>query len=226
MKTAGTSIESYFEPFCMPDDSWHFSGPRNEEVTDAGIIGYRGARAEGKTWYNHMPATRVKDLLGDEKWNQYFKFCAIRNPFDKLISWFHFFEYQLENRRVSTTRKREFTQLAELVGAGSTVQRFRRWVRFSGFPIDRSAYIINGNVCMDYFIRYEELVNGIEHVCNTLKLPFRPNHIPKLKSGIRPSNLPTEEYYDKKTIAITEERFALEIQLFQYSFPSKEASTT
>jgi hypothetical protein len=41
-KTAGTSIESYFENFCMPENTWKFSNPREEYVSKEGIIGYRG----------------------------------------------------------------------------------------------------------------------------------------------------------------------------------------
>jgi hypothetical protein len=41
-KTAGISIESYFENFCMPENTWKFSNSREEYVSKEGIIGYRG----------------------------------------------------------------------------------------------------------------------------------------------------------------------------------------
>ena len=42
VKTAGTSIESYFEKYCMPEGEWKESHNREEYVSETGIIGYRG----------------------------------------------------------------------------------------------------------------------------------------------------------------------------------------
>ena len=42
----------------MPDGDWQFSGAREEYVSKAGIIGYRGKDETGKEWYNHMLSTR------------------------------------------------------------------------------------------------------------------------------------------------------------------------
>jgi len=39
LKTAGTSVEVYFEPYCMPEGEWSFGHARAEYVSQAGIIG-------------------------------------------------------------------------------------------------------------------------------------------------------------------------------------------
>lgn len=88
-KTAGTSIELYFEPYCMPEGSWSPSHARDEYIGDTGIIGYRGTNPKGRTWFNHMSARRIRQLVGDDVWNSYYKFSIIRNPFDRLVSAFH-----------------------------------------------------------------------------------------------------------------------------------------
>src|ERR1044071_3613051 len=94
-KTAGTSVEVYFEPWCVPAGAgWGAEGERAEEVSEAGIIGFRGGpkfRGPNVKWWNHMPAAEIKGYLGDEIWNSYFKFCVVRNPFDQMVSAFHFF---------------------------------------------------------------------------------------------------------------------------------------
>jgi hypothetical protein len=90
VKTAGTSVESYFEPYCMLEGEWQFSYGREEYVDQSGIIGYRGTVRKSKTWTNHMSAEAIKELIGEKIWNSYFKFCVIQNPYDKLISAFHF----------------------------------------------------------------------------------------------------------------------------------------
>lgn len=71
VKTAGTSVEAYFEPLCMPPGTWDLSGPREETVTETGIVGYRGPTRPGTApvWYNHMPAAEIRTRLGSETWN-------------------------------------------------------------------------------------------------------------------------------------------------------------
>jgi hypothetical protein len=90
IKTAGTSVESYFEKFCMPEGDWEFARTREEYVGKEGIIGYRGIEARGKKWRNHMSAIEIRNNIGKAIWDSYFKFCVIRNPFDKLVSRFFF----------------------------------------------------------------------------------------------------------------------------------------
>ena len=66
-KTAGSSVESYFEAFCMPEGEWTQRHFREEYVSDAGIIGFRGkaANAGDAYWWNHMPAQMIRRRLGE-----------------------------------------------------------------------------------------------------------------------------------------------------------------
>ena len=84
---------------------------------------------------------------------------------------------------------------------------------------DCDNYMIDGAVCVDYFIRYENLEEGIRHVCNVLKIPFEPERISRLKSGIRPARPKLNEYYDMKIIEIVAQRHKTEIDLFGYNAP-------
>jgi len=92
VKTAGTSVESYFEQYCMPKGEWRASHSRDEYVPETGIIGLRGSNASTSRWYNHMPAVSIRDLVSQDIWDRYFKFTVVRNPFEKLISNFLIFE--------------------------------------------------------------------------------------------------------------------------------------
>ncbi len=91
IKTAGTSVEVFFEPYCLAPDGYERVHFRAETITDYGIVGFRGGNMPaGTLWYNHMPAARIREYLGADVWNECFKFCAIRNPFDKLVSMYSF----------------------------------------------------------------------------------------------------------------------------------------
>ena len=77
VKTAGSSIESYFEQYCMPNGDWEFTAGREEPyINETGIIGYRGNKPSNKEWYNHMPAAMIKDKIGNSTWDNYFKFIT------------------------------------------------------------------------------------------------------------------------------------------------------
>ena len=60
VKTAGTSVESYFEPYCMREGEWSFSHSRAEYVSEAGIVGIRtGEPLELKCTFEEGPCVIV-----------------------------------------------------------------------------------------------------------------------------------------------------------------------
>ena len=225
VKTAGTSVESYFERYCMPDGEWSESHGRDEYVSDAGIIGRRSADTSGATWFNHMSAERIRDQIGCDIWNRYFKFTVVRNPFDKMISGFCMHENLKMNYSIQQRAKAFMKRLLgkekpnEPASERTEVERFRSWVRRGGIIKDRNKYLIDDKECIDYFIRFENLQEGISHVCDQLKIPFEFLKLPEFKKGIRGHQISIEDYYDDETEGIVREAYAWEIERFDYEFP-------
>ncbi len=215
-KTASTSVESYFEPFCMPEGCWQQSHARETIESEAGIIGFRGPNSSGQKWHGHMAADKIKEQIGDDVWNQYFKFCVIRDPFDKAVSGFHFAEHMQDQR---TGLAKLVVNIKRFLRGSSAEKRFRKWVARSSFKDDRNKYMINGEVCVDYFIRYEELEKGIREVSEKLGLPIELERLPKFKTGIRPQDRDLTGYYDKPTARRIAKQFAWEIETFGYTPP-------
>lgn len=215
IKTAGTSVEAYFEKYCLSIESDSESsalvkkGSREEYIGKSGIIGYRGNNSKGKEYINHMSAKSIKNKVGSDVWQKYFKFCVIRNPFDKLVSYYHFIKKQ--------ARKNHPIKMAH---GENDIDKFRNWIKGGGRVLDRDKYLINGEICIDYFIYFEELHKGIKEVCERLNIPFEPKSIPKLKYGLRPTGLPVKEYYDQETQLIVENMYRFEVSRFNYSLPS------
>ncbi len=201
-KTAGTSVESYFEKYCMVESSWEFAHHRDQQVSKEGIIGYRGPHAASKDWFNHMPAIAIRDKIGIRLWEDYFKFCMIRNPFDKLVSWFFF------------QKERGLINISD---GDDLIACFRERLT-DGVPVlDRDRYFIEGKLCIDYFIKYEDIESGIKFVCDRLGLPFDPGRIPKLKSGIRDHTIPISEFYSEDLIELVRKAYQFELSEFGYS---------
>lgn len=203
IKTGSTSIEGYFEKYCMSEGEWSLVHHRDEYQSEIGIVGFRGKLESKKKWYNHMPAELIKMQLGDETWNSYLKFCTIRNPYEKALSAFFHFVIHRNNIIEEKTKM---------------IKRFRDWVRSGkGIMLDRNKYTINGIVCMDYFIRYEHLLKDLKAVCLLLNIPYEPTRLPNFKSGIRPSESNINEYYDNATCSVINRIYAFEFDYFNYT---------
>lgn len=228
VKTAGTSVEAYFEPYCVDDTNWEVLHSRPEHVCSVGIIGYRGklAKKSGSTWFNHMPAALIKERLGEALWDEYFKFTVIRNPFDKLISGFFMFDLEEANtepihpllKLLGKPPKKQRKPIHRVEGK-TPIERFRSWIQHGGHIADSNKYKINGDVCVDYFVRFENLHQDIETVCEKLSIPYNPDRMPKLKSGIRKSEMQIKDFYDPQTEAIVRKNYAWEIERFGYDIP-------
>ncbi len=217
-KTAGTSVESFFEPYCMNDKEFVEKDSRQEYISSTGIVGHRGGiGAKKPKWYNHMPAKLICKQLGQEIWNEYFKFTVVRNPFDKLISGFAMVDNQVKKDPKFFGAK---NLIHRVVGA-TDIERFRSWLKLGGGKkfIDRDAYLIDGEVCMDYFIKYEDLDGGISYVSEHLGLESQDRKLPKFKSGIRKDKDKISEYYDEETEEIVRSLFSWELDYFGYKMP-------
>ncbi len=201
-KTAGTSVEVYFEKYCAPSDEYQFSHSRDFMESNVGIIGARGAFDEKPKWYSHMSLKQIKAQLTNQQWSNYFKFCVIRSPFDLMISYFYFKHRDLGVKDMTKQKQ---------------LRLFRTWLQ-DNHVRNKNKYQINGKLCMDYFIRYEKLNEGIQDVCAKIDVPFESDRIQKLKSGYRNSEIAISEFYDARSRKIIETKFAFEIAHFNYNF--------
>lgn len=225
VKTAGTSIESYFERYCMPEGDWVQTHGRDEYVSATGIIGHRGAEPQAATWFNHMSARNIREQMGAQVWDRYLKFTVIRNPFDKLISGFFMFN----------------ASLRDMPDPGQLVMAFRAWLaEFSRMVdankaliaddakphylkpeasalIDRDKYLLDGQVCVDCFVRFEHLQHDLQEICGKLDVPFDAARLPAFKKGLRHHVVPVADYYDSASEETVRQLYQWEIDYFGYA---------
>lgn len=204
-KTAGTSVEIYFEPYCWdPGKPFVEMHQRDEEVTEWGIIGSRGLPIHTRTWYNHLPASGIRAMLGEEIFDQYYKFCVIRDPFDKTVSGFWFW---------ATPEQRLALRSAPF---SAVRQAFEEWVVAQPLPVDRIIYTIDGAPVADRYIRHDRLAADMEAVCNDLGVPWEPARLKRFKANTRLRNEPFAEYYTRRAADRVAEVFAWELEYFGF----------
>ena len=195
-KVAGSSVESFFGQFCInPVEKYSFDDSIAEHIDDYGIIGSRTKLVSlNDKWKNHKSAISIKTDLGDDTFNQYIKFCVIRNPYDIMVSAYFFYTKAEEN---------------------TSFKEFSKKKRINNFEI----YSINGNSVCDYYIRYENLQEDIVKMCTILNINnYDINDLPTHKSEFRDKQKHYREYYDEETRKIVYENHKKEFELFGYTF--------
>jgi len=200
-KTAGSSVEAALEPYALPAPRRH--ARRTPVVSHAGIVGVgnagRGGREDG--WFSHMSARRVRERLDPEIWDGYVKICNVRNPWDKVVSFFHM---------QFPAIKRE--------PRGTVFAAFREWVSTARrMGQDSGIYCIDGAPVVDEVIRYGALQEDFSRVCRRLGLPQLA--LPRKAANTRGAEkIPYQDYYDAASRALVAKRFARDITLFGWTF--------
>lgn len=158
----------------------------------------------------HMTAKTVKKTLFEndtEKFNSYFKFAFVRNPWDRTVSWY-------ENlRKVSSKTESNITEESSLGG-------FKKFIcseyggKFSyRLGYDRYYEDDSGNNLLDFIGKFENLQEDFNFVCDKIGIP-RQQLPHKNKSKHRHYT----EYYDEETKQMVAEKFAKDIEYFNYNF--------
>lgn len=214
-KTAGSSMEMALAPLCGPEDivtpmesNLHTDIPRNYHEDKPLARAYakskfvrkllnRHSPLLGKWYYEHMPATRVRELVGPEIWGSYHKFCFERNPWAKVVSYYNW---------------KKFGQQRGMPSFSDYVLR-----KTHRMPLDARLYFDGETCLMDETIDFEGFTSSFAALCNRLGIPF-DGRMPKEKTNITSKPVDYHDFYDDDTKAKVAECFAREIKHFDYRF--------
>lgn len=148
-------------------------------------------------YYEHMPASRVRQYVGEEVWRSYFKFSFERNPWDRQVSWYHY----------KTKAKSERTRPSF---EAFNRNRRRAWVE------NWDLYTIDGNIAMDFIGRYETLAADFQTVLGRLGLSGEVE-LPRVNASARQEGS-YRAYYTEATRDLIASWYAPEIREFGYRF--------
>jgi hypothetical protein len=214
-KTAGSSMEMALGPLCGPDDivtpmesNAKTDIPRNyfEEKFLTRLYARsrltrkcidRHSPLLGRWFYEHMPAWRVRQLIGEEVWNSYHKFCFERNPWDKVVSYYNWKKF----------------------GQNRSMPDFKTWVmhKTHRLPLDASLYFDGETCLMDEVLEYKGFIQRFSDLCQRLHIPYNGT-MPREKTNITSQPVDYREFYDDETREKVAHEFSREIRFMNYVF--------
>jgi len=172
---------------------------RIEALNGAQRLKYRKALGHSP---EHARAANVRALF-PSAWRDYFKFCFVRNPFDRAVS-----DYIWRTRKTGNTGMtfQDFLQRLERRDfSNATIPR-----HFDNWPI----YTIDDRIEVDFVGRFERLAEDLDEVFARLGLQHPPlTHAKRMQ---RTGSY--HDWYQDDERNLVERLFADEIRQFGYSF--------
>jgi hypothetical protein len=177
----------------------------------------------------HISARRA--LKQVENPDDYFKFAFVRNPWDRLVSWYTMIDEARKGVADGTaepmTRRliKKNNLFKYVLRCGPTFDEFvincteKQWMGngYYSFTFNQLRYLTdkNGEVLVDFIGRFENLAQDISHVFDMLGLEASQLEIPHEN---RSAHSHYSEMYTPETREIVRKRFRRDIEFFGYEF--------
>lgn len=197
-KTAGFSMEKFLY---TPDCIWKSGVPifLNQKFL---------------TQSQHFTISEVKEIMSPAKFNQFKKFAAVRNPWDRMVSEYHFRQNALHDKRF-----KNFNEFIDILKDKSSAINF-----FGGEHGGQHFYSqvdflnIDGDIDLDLILRFEDISKWTHKLKKIL--PQHPvweneNSFPHVNGSARDDY---QSYYCKSTKNAVAELYADDIETFEYNF--------
>jgi len=186
-KTGGNSIQSVLAPYS--EDEIHAAGPHQDGIERFGVRCSLDPRLA-----KHAKLRDYRDSLGERRLETLYKFAVVRNPWERVISFF--FSPHLG------TKAWDRTQFLSLV---NRMRPLEHYISLEpGRPLGAD---------LDYLLRFERLEEDFTQLCAVLGIA--PTPLPRRNASARRHY---SEYYDDDLRDIVADRYRDEIEQLGYAF--------
>jgi Sulfotransferase family len=186
-KTAGNSIQSV-----LRDYSEDQLVALRKEQDGIERFGLHNAKYNIK---KHSTLSEYHEALGDERFRNLYKFTCVRNPWDRMVSY-----YFTPTQNAEAWNRKRFRGI--ILKAVSVADYLR---------LDNGKEDPFANV--NYIMRFESLADDFLAVCKAIDIS--PPTLPQYN---RSSREHYSKYYDDELRELVRTRFAAEIERFNYTF--------
>ena len=180
-----------------------FSNMDDDEIR----IGFVNIRTKGILRY-YMGCKEYNEKIGmdEEKWNNYYKFTFIRNPYDKIVSAYNFINKNCSNKYKSF---KEFLQNKD---------NCDNWEYSHAFITQYQNLIdLNENLKINYLASFDNMNSELVYILKNIGID-KISHSLLLEKNTRMNEnknyTPFYEYYDDETLSIVNELFKEDFENF------------
>jgi chondroitin 4-sulfotransferase 11 len=159
--------------------------------------------------------------FNSEKYDIYYKFGFVRNPWDRFVSAFHYLKQggisinDIEFAQKYLSNIKDFTDFVYKLEEQSFRRLILKWIHFT--PQYEFICDSDSNIAVNYLGKYETIDSDFEY----LKKQFGKDSV-KLKEHNKSKHNPYWEYYDMEMVEIVREVYKKDIELFNYEFPYEQ----
>jgi len=182
-KTAGNSIQSVLRDYSEDE-----LVPLRGEQDGIERFGLRNPNYKIK---KHSTLAEYGAALGEDQFRSLYKFTCVRNPWDRMISYY----FTPTQNTTAWDRKK----LRKVISKALSVADYLRSDKGERDPFDN----------VDYIVRFENLADDFRAVCGALGIS--PTTLPQYNRSNREHY---SRYYDDELRELVRKRFAPEIELF------------
>lgn len=205
-KTGGKSITEALEPFAYN--------------RDRGILAQTNPPRKVKPRH-HISASKLILLIGKEKFNSYFSFAFVRNPWDWMVSvYYSRFKCPLANaEKASLILNEKIRQIGSFSNFVKQVFNDRKFLPASvpepfDFMYDQKDRVCSsdGKLLVDFIGRFENLEMDFKEVCSRIGIS---TELPRLNTS---DHKPYQQEYNAETQEMVRQLFEPDISYFNYQF--------
>lgn len=193
-KNAGTSVTHALRPFALSEKQW---------------LIYRFCKkldlplpfSDPHPFHGHITAQDIVDAMGVERFNSYFSFAIVRNPWDWQVS---LYKYIL---KLESHRQHGF------------VEKFSSFDDYIVWKCEHDVELQKDFVCartgeqiVNYIARFENIIADFREVCSALGIHAT---LPKLNATKESSY---RLYYSDLTRKLVGKTYEADVDLFKYTF--------
>ena len=176
--------------------------------------------------YTHISSIKIKKIIGENKFNNYFKFSVTRNPWERLFSLYNHLirHYIIKNEK-------------PMYHDFKNISVFKKWLTENYITNTKNLSQLNNHIidykpCCNYYINYNNLEHDFDNICNIINI--KKNKLKHLNKQVNTKNkvgtLNSKDYinfYDDEAKQIVYDLCKIDIDFFGYTFnsgPNKNVS--